>query len=130
MISQNESENSSLSEELAPKIETLCVEDRSYVLSPTSTTSSSGEVEMTSAFEIQRYKLNAFLGECETHPLEKPWLEWANVGDRAHPDTFKGQIVGISKLNNFRFTGGKLTAWRAYAVGRGKLLELTTTPDL
>ena len=36
------------------------------------------------------------------------------------------EIVGISKLNNFRFTGGKLTAWRAYAVGRGKLLELTT----
>ena len=36
------------------------------------------------------------------------------------------KIVGISKLNNFRFTGGKLTAWRAYAVGRGKLLELTT----
>ena len=35
-------------------------------------------------------------------------------------DTFRGQIVGISKLNNFRFTGGKLTAWRAYAVGRGK----------
>ena len=36
------------------------------------------------------------------------------------------KIVGISKLNNFRFTGGKLTTWRAYAVGRGKLLELTT----
>ena len=36
------------------------------------------------------------------------------------------KIVGISKLNNFRFTDGKLTAWRAYAVGRGKLLELTT----
>ena len=42
------------------------------------------------------------------------------------------KIVGISKLNNFRFTaaGGKLTAWRAYAVGRGKLLELTITPGL
>ena len=40
------------------------------------------------------------------------------------------KIVGISQLNNFRFTGGKLTAWRAYAVGRGKLLELTTTPGL
>lgn len=36
------------------------------------------------------------------------------------------KIVGISKLNNFRFTGGKLTAWRAYAVGKGKLLDLTT----
>ena len=95
-------------------MESLCVKDRSYVLSPTSTTSSSGEVEMTSAFEIQRSKLNAFLGKCEIHPL----------------DTFRGQIVGISKLNNFRFTGGKLTAWRAYAVGRGKLLELTTTPGL
>ena len=97
---------------------------------PTSTTSSSGEVEMTSAFEIQRSKLDAFLGECEIHPLEKPWLEWANVGERTHRDTFRGQIVGISKLNNFRFTGGKLAAWRAYAVGRGKLLELTTTQGL
>ena len=74
---------------------------------------------MKSAFEMQRSKLNAFLGECEIHPLEKPWLEWANVGERTHRDTFRGQIVG-----------GKLTAWRAYAVGRGKLLELTTTPVL
>ena len=40
------------------------------------------------------------------------------------------KIVKISKLNNFRFTGGRLTAWRAYDVGRGKLLELTTTPGL
>ena len=39
---------------------------------------------MTSAFEIQRSKLDAFLGECEIHPLEKPWLEWANVGERTH----------------------------------------------
>ena len=75
---------------------------------------------MTSAFEIQRSKLNAFLEKCEIHPLEKPWLEWANVDERTHRDTFRGQIVGISKLNNFRFTGGKLTAWRAYAVGNGK----------
>ena len=63
-------------------MESLCVKDRSYVLSPTSTTSSSEEVEMTSAFEIQRSKLNAFLAECRIHPLEKPWLEWANVGER------------------------------------------------
>ena len=40
------------------------------------------------------------------------------------------KIAGISKLNNFHLTGGKLTAWRAYAVGRGKLLELTTIPGL
>ena len=40
------------------------------------------------------------------------------------------KIAGISKLNNFRLTGGKLTAWRAYAVGKGKLLELTTIPGL
>ena len=40
------------------------------------------------------------------------------------------KIAGKSKLNNFRLTGGKLTAWRAYAVGRGKLLELTTIPGL
>ena len=38
------------------------------------------------------------------------------------------KIVGISKLNNFRFTSGKLNAWAL--VGRGKLLELTTTPGL
>ena len=31
------------------------------------------------------------------------------------------KIVGISKLNNFRFTGGKLSAWRAYVCcGKGK----------
>ena len=85
---------------------------------------------MTATFEIQHSKLNAFLEECEIHPLEKPWLEWANVGERTHRATFRGQIVGISKLNNFCFTGGKLTTWRAYAVGRGKLLEVTTTPGL
>ena len=65
-------------------MENLCVKDGSYVLSPTSTTSSSGEVEMTSAFEIQRSRLNAFLAECGIHPLEKPWLEWESVGERTH----------------------------------------------
>ena len=34
------------------------------------------------------------------------------------------KIAGISKLNNFHFTGGKLIAWRAYAVGSGKLLDV------
>ena len=63
-------------------MESLCVKDRSYVLSPTSTTSSSGEVEMASAFEIQHSKLDTFLAECGIHLLEKPWLEWANVGER------------------------------------------------
>ena len=38
------------------------------------------------------------------------------------------KIAGISKLNNFRFTGGKLTAWKGYAVGSGKLLDLTVNP--
>lgn len=36
------------------------------------------------------------------------------------------KIVGISKLNNFCFTGGKLVAWRAYAVGHGKRLDTAT----
>ena len=36
------------------------------------------------------------------------------------------KIVGISKLNNFRSTGGKLVAWRAYAVGHGKRLDAAT----
>ena len=51
------------------------------------------------------------------------------VSDSLDEESMTGElpkIVGISKLNNFCFTGGKLTAWRAYAVGRGKLLELTT----
>lgn len=34
------------------------------------------------------------------------------------------KIAGKSKLNNFRCTSGKLIAWRAYAVGRGKLLDV------
>ena len=34
------------------------------------------------------------------------------------------KITGISKLNNFRFDDGKLLAWRAYAVGSGKLLNV------
>ena len=56
-------------------MESLCEKDRSYVLSPTSTTSSPGEVEMTSAFEIQRSKLNAFRAECGIHPVKKLWIE-------------------------------------------------------
>lgn len=35
------------------------------------------------------------------------------------------KIVGISKLNNFRFNEGKLFAWKSYAVGNGKLLDVT-----
>ena len=65
-------------------MEILCVKDGSYVVSPTNTTSSSGEVEMTSAFEIQRSRLNAFLAEGGIHPLEKPWFEWESVGERTH----------------------------------------------
>ena len=38
------------------------------------------------------------------------------------------KIAGIIKLNNFRFTGGNLIAWRAYAVGKGKLLDVTGNP--
>lgn len=34
------------------------------------------------------------------------------------------KIAGISKLNNFRFDDGKLSAWKAYAVGGGKLLDV------
>ena len=34
------------------------------------------------------------------------------------------KIAGISKLNNFCFTSGKLIAWRAYALGSGELLNV------
>lgn len=34
------------------------------------------------------------------------------------------KIVGISKLNNFCFIGGKFIVWRVYVVGKGKLLDL------
>ena len=30
------------------------------------------------------------------------------------------KIPGISKLNNFEFSDGKLVAWRAYSIGSGK----------
>ncbi|XP_078365981.1 uncharacterized protein LOC144650200 [Oculina patagonica] len=40
------------------------------------------------------------------------------------------KIVGISKLNNFQFQDGKLCAWRAYDVGRGKLIDVTLDTDL
>ena len=45
-----------------------------------------------------------------------------SVEDSAACDLPK--ITGISKLNNFRFDDGKLLAWRAYAVGSGKLLNV------
>lgn len=33
------------------------------------------------------------------------------------------KIPGISKLNNFEFKGGKIVAWRAYGVGKGKKIN-------
>ena len=92
-------------------MESLCVKDRSYVLSPTSTTSSSGEVEMTSAFEIQRSKLNAFLAECGIHPLEKPWLEWANVGERTHRRYIQRTSEIISSVLKVVYPGNPGCLW-------------------
>ena len=45
-----------------------------------------------------------------------------SVEDSAACDLPK--ITGISKLNNFCFDDGKLLAWRAYAFGSGKLLNV------
>ena len=95
-------------------MESLCVKDRSYVLSPTSTTSSSGEVEMTSAFEIQRSKLNAFLAECGIHPLKKPWLEWANVGERTHPRYIQRALEIISSVLKVVYPGNSSCLWSQY----------------
>jgi len=92
-------------------MESLCVKDRSYVLSPTSTTSSSGEVEMTSAFEIQRSKLNAFLAECGIHPLKKPWLEWANVGERTHRRYIQRALEIISSVLKVVYPGNSSCLW-------------------
>ena len=38
------------------------------------------------------------------------------------------KIAGTFKLNTFRFTGGNLIAWRAYVVGKGKLLDVARNP--
>ena len=37
------------------------------------------------------------------------------------------KITGISKLNNFRFTNGKIVARRAYGIGSGK--EIAMNPN-
>lgn len=34
------------------------------------------------------------------------------------------KIPGISKLNNFKFNSGSITAWRAYGIGSGKDIRL------
>lgn len=92
-------------------MENLCVKDGSYVLSPTSTTSSSGEVEMTSAFEIQRSRLNAFLAECGIHPLEKPWLEWESVGERTHRRYIQRTSEIISSVLKVVYPGNPGCLW-------------------
>lgn len=92
-------------------MENLCVKDGSYVLSPTSTTSSSGEVEMTSAFEIQRSRLNAFLAECGIHPLEKPWLEWESVGERTHRRYIQRTSQIISSVPKVVYPGNPGCLW-------------------
>ena len=70
------SEKCTASEELARRMECLQIEDRSFVqsLETTSTTSSSVE-NVVSGFELQRSKLNAFLEECQIQALGSPWLE-------------------------------------------------------
>lgn len=35
----------------------------------------------------------------------------------------KQKIPGITKLNNFEFTGNNITAWRAYGIGQGKKVK-------
>ena len=60
---------------------------------------------MTSAFEIQRSKLNAFLAECGIHPLETPWLEWANVGERTHRRYFQRTSEIISSVLKVVYPG-------------------------
>ena len=92
-------------------MESLCVKDRSYVLSPTSTTSSSGEVEMASAFEIQHSKLDTFLAECGIHLLEKPWLEWANVGERTRRRYIQRTSEIISSILKVVYPGNPGCLW-------------------
>ena len=75
---------------------------------------------MTATFEIQRSKLNAFLEECEIHPLEKPWLEWANVGERTHRATFRGQIVGIKQAEQCPLHWRKAHRLEGVCCGKGK----------
>ena len=40
------------------------------------------------------------------------------------PLSEQGKIPGINKLNNFKFDGNKITAWRAYGIGKGKEIEV------
>ena len=35
------------------------------------------------------------------------------------------KLPGINKYNNFRFSSGKLLAWRAYSIGSGKQIQVT-----
>ena len=98
-------------------MEILCVKDRSYVLSPKSTTSSSGLVEMTSAFEIQCSKLNAFLGECEIHPLQKPW---ANVGERTHRGYIQRTNSWDKQAEQFPLHWRKARRLEGVCCGKGK----------
>ena len=44
-------------------------------------------------------------------------------------DSLEDSVRGELPLNNFRFTGGKLIAWRAYVVGSGKLLDVAMNSD-
>lgn len=42
--------------------------------------------------------------------------------DESNHSLVEAKIPGISTLNNYKFVGGKLTAWRAYGIGSGKVI--------
>ena len=66
---------------------------------------------MTSAFEIQRSRLNAFLAECGIHPLEKPWLEWESVGERTHRSYIQRTSEIISSVLRVVYPGNPGCLW-------------------
>ena len=64
-------------------MERLQIQDRSFVLSPQTTSATSSSVENgMSGFDLRRSKLNAFLEECQIQTLGKPWLELAQATER------------------------------------------------
>ena len=42
--------------------------------------------------------------------------------DESNQNLVEPKIPGISTLNNYKFVDRKLTAWRAYGIGSGKVI--------
>lgn len=107
-------ESTSSAEELSKTMEKLTL-DESYFLSPSETvsTTSSENTRMSKTHNElgQRFRLNAFLEECQLKPIERPWLDWDKASERTRERYVERSAEIVSSVLEVVYPGAAVNLW-------------------